>query len=99
MSMHLNAPVTVSALYHSTDRTSLAFAVARYAARRRQELELTVACAAELSGLELSEWYALEAGWVPEELHVIRSIAAALQVRWTDLDMLALFARCAQQSS
>lgn len=98
MSMSLNAPITVSALYHSTDRTSMASALARYTARRRGELGLSVARAAELSGLAVSEWCALEAGWVPEELHVIRSIAAALEVSWTDLDMLALFAGCAQQS-
>jgi hypothetical protein len=35
---------------------------------------------------------------VPEGHHVIRSIAAVLEVSWTDLDMLALFAGCAQQS-
>ncbi len=98
MSMYLNASITASALYHSTHRASLALSLARYAARRRGELGLSVACAAELSGLAVSEWCALEAGWVPEELHVIRSIAAALEVSWTDLDMLALFAGCAQQS-
>ncbi len=98
MSMPLNAPITVAALYHATDRTAVASALARYAARRRCELGFSVARAAELSGLAVSEWCALETGWVPEELHVIRSIAAALEVSWTDLDMLALFACCAQQS-
>jgi len=98
MSMSLNAPITVSALYHATDRTAVALGLARYTARRRGELGLSVARAAELSGLAVSQWCALEAGWVPEEHHVIRSIAAALEVSWTDLDMLALFAGCAQQS-
>ena len=39
------------------------------------ELGLTVGAAAELAGLEVSEWCALECRWVPEELNVIRSIA------------------------
>jgi hypothetical protein len=50
------------------------------------------------SWLVLRSRCALELGWVPEELAVIRTIAATLEVNWPDLDMLALFARCAQDS-
>ncbi len=70
--------------------------LARYTAKRRQELCLTVAQAAELSGLQLSEWYGLEEGWVPEHLGTLRAIAGTLQVRWQDYHMLAFFAMLGQ---
>ncbi len=70
--------------------------LARYTAKRRQELNLTVAQAAELSGLQLSEWYGLEAGWVPEHLGTLRAIAGTLQVRWQDYHMMAFFAMLGQ---
>jgi hypothetical protein len=97
MSMIFN-PSIPSAAVHKADRTLFASALSRYAARRRGELGLTVAAAVELSGLAVSEWCALESGWVPEDLMVIRTIAATLEVSWTDLDLLAFFARCAQES-
>jgi hypothetical protein len=97
MSMLFN-PSIPSATLPQSEPVLFASALARYAARRRGELGLTVARAAELAGLEVSEWCALEFGWVPEELAVIRAIAATLEVSWPDLDMLALFARCAQES-
>jgi len=34
---------------------------------------------------------------VPDELPVIISIVRTLQVRWSDLDLIALLARAAQQ--
>ncbi len=70
--------------------------LAYFAARRRQELGLSIARAAELSGLEACSWCLLEAGWVPDELTTIQSIAATLEVRWTDLELIALLARRAQ---
>ncbi len=96
MNIDMKAPITVSALYHAADRNAVALSLSRYIFRRRCELGLSVTRAAELSGLAVSEWCSLEDGWVPEELRIIRSVAAALEVSWTDLDMLALFARCAQ---
>jgi hypothetical protein len=85
---------TASAESREANRTMWASGLARYTGKRRQELDLTVAEAAEQSGLEVSEWCAMEeGGWVPEELNTIRSIAASLQVRWTDLDCLAMIAR------
>jgi transcriptional regulator with XRE-family HTH domain len=72
-------------------------AVARYTRKRREQLGLTVERAAELSGLALSQWLALEDSWVPEETMVIIAIATTLQVRWSDLELVALFTRAAQQ--
>ena len=77
-------------------RLRWACALARYTHDRRQELGLTVAEAAELAGLEVSQWAALEDGWVPEELATIRAVAGTLEVRWTDLHMVAFLARVGQ---
>ena len=76
------------------DRIQIANALARYANMRRRGLGLTIEQAAELAGIEISEWCAMEEGlWAPEEYNTVRSIAATLQVRWTDLDCLAFFFR------
>ncbi len=77
------------------NRAWYASLLARYAANRRAELGLTVEQAAELSGMEVSEWHAIEAGALPSEMSTIRSIATTLQVRWTDLHMLIFVADCA----
>ncbi len=50
--------------------------------RRRVFLGLSIAAAAELAGLELSEWGALEQGWLPEDISTIRAIAATLEAGW-----------------
>ena len=57
---------------------------------------LSLECAAELAGLEMSEWAALESGWVPnpDDLALIRSIAGTLEVSWVDFSFLALMAAC-----
>jgi transcriptional regulator with XRE-family HTH domain len=93
------APSTIASTPAVTEAERLWWvsAVARYARKRREQLGLTIERAAELSGLALSQWWALEESWVPEELPVIIAIAAALEVRWSDLDLIALFARAAQQ--
>ena len=88
-------PSTTAA--NETDRLQGASAVARYTRSHREQLGLTIDRAADLAGLELSQWCALEDGWLPEKLAVIRAIATTLQVRWSDYDLLTLFARCAQQ--
>jgi hypothetical protein len=62
--------------------------------RRREELGLSLKRAAELAGLELSEWCALEAGWVPEDMYRLQAIAGTLQASWADYSFLALMAEC-----
>lgn len=54
--------------------------LARYTRQRREELGLTVERAAELAGMEASEWYALESGWAPNaaDMAKIQAIAATL---------------------
>ena len=83
---------------NEADRLQWASAVARFSRIRRGQLGLTIDQAAELSGLDQSLWVAMENGsWFPEKLLVCRAIATALQTRWSDFDLLALFARAAHQ--
>jgi len=74
-----------------------ALLLARYAKKRRAELGLTIDEAAELSGMEPSQWAAIEAGWLPSEREDVRTIAATLEVRVPDLRMLIFYACCAQE--
>jgi transcriptional regulator with XRE-family HTH domain len=88
-------PSTAAAIEAS--RLCWVSAIARYARIRREQLGLTIDRAAELSGMEVSQWVALEDSWVPEERAMLHSIATTLRVRWSDFDLVALFARAAQQ--
>jgi Helix-turn-helix domain len=67
-----------------------------YVEHRRAELGLSMTEAAELAGMELSEWGALEAGWVPSDDGVLHAIADTLQVHWPDLRFLAFIADSSQ---
>ena len=71
--------------------------LARYVARRREELRLSIAGAAELAGLELSQWCALEEGWIPTTLAIIRPIAQTLCTDWKDLHTLAFLCEFDQE--
>ena len=71
--------------------------LARYTRKRRAELGLSLERAAELAGLEMSEWAALESGCSmpdPDNLPMIRAIAGTLEVSWIDYSILALMAAC-----
>lgn len=57
---------------------------------RREELGLSLFEAAELSGLTLFQWAAVEDGaWVPESQNVIRAMAGALEASGMDMILLA----------
>ena len=86
-----------SSARRATDRLWYASALARYTRKRRTQLSLTVEEAADLSGMKLCNWAAMESGWVPENHDVIRAVAETLETAWPDLNLLALFARSAQQ--
>ena len=62
-----------------------------------EQLDLTIARAAELAGLEESQWIAIEDGWVPERRATLQAVATALQVIWSDFALVALFARATQR--
>lgn len=74
-------------------------ALARYTTQCREELGLTIEAAAELTGLETSEWCALEEGWVPAEVTTLRAIAEVLEVSWPDYRTWALLSAYSQRSS
>ena len=90
MSMNLNASTTPAA--HSEPNRAWYFALARYTRIRREQLGLSIRRAAELSGMDLAQWWSLEDGWVPEDMNMIRSIAATLEIRWSDYSVLAFLA-------
>jgi hypothetical protein len=91
-------PDLLSAVDFTASRPGWSSGLARYTRRRREQLGLSVERAAELAGLKLSEWYALESGWVPdpEDMNRIEAIAATLEIFWGDYSFLALMATCQQ---
>lgn len=73
--------------------------LAGYVQRRRAFLGLSIAAAAELAGLQSSEWDALEQGWVPESLSTFKAIAGTLQILWPELNLVADITRYNQPKS
>lgn len=55
---------------------------------RREAIGRSVEEAARLAGLESSEWAAIESGHIPADPDRLRSMAAALEVRFDDLALL-----------
>ena len=48
---------------------------------------------ARLAGMEVSEWVAIEAGYVPTDTGRLRSMSGALEMSWNRMAALALFCR------
>lgn len=68
---------------------------AAFIRHRRSQLCLKTEDAARLAGLYLSQWIALETGWIPDmQSSAALAIAGTLQTR---LDDLALLAVCSAQ--
>jgi hypothetical protein len=58
----------------------LALLLASCVRRRREDLGLSVERAAQLTGIEISQWHALETGWVPNlESGLLEAIAETLE--------------------
>ena len=55
---------------------------------RREAIGRSVEDAALLSGMEYSEWAAIEAGHIPADPARLRSIAAALEIRFDHMALL-----------
>jgi hypothetical protein len=65
--------------------------------RRREELGLPVDRAAQLTGIEISQWQALEAGWVPsEESGLLDAIAGTLEASFPSVLFIADVSRAFQ---
>jgi hypothetical protein len=72
-----------------SDRVHNALALANCVQRRRQNLGMSVERAADLAGMQVSEWCALEAGRVPDTLDVLRAVADTLELGYLQLSFLA----------
>jgi len=59
----------------------------------RNEAGLSIEEAAHLAGIEVSEWMAIEEGYVPQETNQLRSMAAALEVSYDKLLNMVLLCR------
>ena len=94
MSMNIKGSTTSAA--HTEPNRAWYFALARYTRIRREQLGLSIRRAAELSGIEVCEWWSIEDGWIPKDTNMARSIAATLEVRWSDYSVLSFLARCHQ---
>lgn len=85
---------TVSA----AERADWAMLLAREVRQRREELGLSIERAAELSGMETSEWAVLEAGWIPSvESGLLDAIAGTLQACHIQLPLMAEISRYNQE--
>jgi len=82
----------------AAERANMAMLFACSVRRRREALGLSVRRAAELSGMEASEWYALEAGWVPTiESGLLDAIAGTLQSCHIAVPLIAEISRYNQE--
>ncbi len=59
----------------------------------RQARALSVEQAAQLAGMEASEWAAIEAGYVPQTTAQLRSMAGTLEISYDRLLNLVLLCR------
>ena len=91
-----NAPIP-SAAPQEGDPSWWDLALAHATRRCREQLGLTIEAAAELAGLQSSEWVSLEAGWVPWEEDTLHAIASTLQVCRGEYFGLAAIVRIHQE--
>jgi transcriptional regulator with XRE-family HTH domain len=61
----------------------------------RKNAGLSVEEAARLSGMEASEWMAVEEGTVPQDINRLRAMADAMQVSLDSIGTLVLVCRAA----
>ena len=59
----------------------------------RTEADMSIAEAAELAGMEISEWMAIEDGHVPQDMSRLRSMAAAMEISFEKIESMLLLCR------
>ena len=59
----------------------------------RTEAGLSIEEAAGLSGMEISEWMAVEDGHVPQDINRLRAMAAAMEISFDKIANLVLLCR------
>lgn len=84
MSMHRLASPTPS----SVSRRAWLEMFGSMIRERREAIGRSVEEAARLAGMESSEWAAVESGHIPADPARLRSMAAALEVRFDELALL-----------
>ena len=61
----------------------------------RKKADLSIAEAARLSGMESSEWMAIEEGSVPQDVNRLRAMADAMEISFDKIATLVLVCRAA----
>ena len=56
----------------------------------RERAGISVEEAAGLSGMEISEWMAIEDGNVPQDVNRLRAMAAAIEIRYDQVATMAM---------
>ena len=88
MSMSQHWPVTTE------QRLRNSYLLAHYVQSRREQMFLMLDQAATISGLSVSQWCAVEDGWVPEDNGpVLHALAETLEVGYTQISFIAAVAR------
>jgi len=64
----------------------------------RQKASLSIEDAADLSGMEITEWMAIEDGYVPQDINQLRAMAEALEVSFDKMAFWALVCQHAWES-
>jgi transcriptional regulator with XRE-family HTH domain len=59
----------------------------------RKGAGLSIEQAAPLSGMEVSEWTAIEDGYVPQDQNRLRAMAAAMEIGFDQIAMLVMLCR------
>jgi transcriptional regulator with XRE-family HTH domain len=61
----------------------------------RKQAGLAIEDAARLSGMEVSEWLAIEGGSVPQDINRLRAMADAMEISFDKISTLVLVCRAA----
>ena len=61
--------------------------------KTRESAGLSIEEAARLSGMDLSEWMAIEAGTVPQDINRLRAMAGAMEISFDKIASMALVCR------
>ncbi len=59
----------------------------------RKGAGLTIEQAAPLAGIEVSEWEAIEHGYVPQDQNLLRAMAATMEISFDRIAMLVMLCR------
>lgn len=72
-----------------SNRIQASLPLANTVQRRRLNMGMSIERAADLAGMQTFEWCALEAGWVPDTLCILRAVANTLELNALQLSFLA----------